>query len=97
MTGRCPTTSKKPRRPCKLNGYVPASRSRSWSSLCSNHRGLLFYRLLQQAVATDPHPYRELVGGTETEVTTRRDVFDRDRHVPFTGRKLDRVDPSYKH
>ncbi len=23
-------------------------------------RGLLFYRLLQQAVATDPHPYREL-------------------------------------
>jgi transposase-like protein len=27
-------------------------------------RGLLFYRLLQQAVATDPHPYRELTGGT---------------------------------
>jgi hypothetical protein len=22
--------------------------------------GLLFYRLLQQAVATDPHPHREL-------------------------------------
>lgn len=30
----------------------------------STHRGLLFYRLLQQAVVTDPHPYRELVGGT---------------------------------
>jgi transposase-like protein len=30
----------------------------------ANQRGLLFYRLLQQAVATDPHPYWELVGGT---------------------------------
>lgn len=29
----------------------------------STQRGLLFYRLLQQAVATDPHPYAELVGG----------------------------------
>lgn len=27
----------------------------------SRRRGLLFYRLLQQAVNTDPHPYRELV------------------------------------
>jgi len=27
----------------------------------SRSRGLLFYRLLQQAVATDPHPYSELV------------------------------------
>jgi ISXO2-like transposase domain len=26
----------------------------------SKSRGLLFYRLLQQAVATDPHPYHEL-------------------------------------
>jgi transposase-like protein len=26
----------------------------------SKSRGLLFYRLLQQAVATDPHPYRDL-------------------------------------
>lgn len=30
----------------------------------SRSRGLLFYRLLQQAVDTDPHPYRDLVGGT---------------------------------
>ena len=30
----------------------------------SRARGLLFYRLLEQAVATDPHPYRELVRGT---------------------------------
>ena len=34
----------------------------------SRHRGLLFYRLLEQAVEIDPHPYRQLVGGTsETE------------------------------
>jgi hypothetical protein len=26
----------------------------------ARRRGLLFYRLLQQAVATDPHLYREL-------------------------------------
>ncbi len=29
----------------------------------SNARGLLFYRLLQQAVQTSPTPYRQLVGG----------------------------------
>lgn len=29
----------------------------------SNRRGLLFYRLLQQAVNTNPHPYRDLVTG----------------------------------
>lgn len=29
----------------------------------SNVRGLLFYRLLQQAVQTSPTPYRQLVGG----------------------------------
>ncbi len=27
-------------------------------------RGLLFYRLLQQAVNVDPVPYRSLIGGT---------------------------------
>jgi hypothetical protein len=26
-------------------------------------RGLLFYRLLQQAADTDPHPLAELIGG----------------------------------
>jgi len=26
----------------------------------SRHRGLLFYRLLEGALATDPHPYRTL-------------------------------------
>lgn len=34
----------------------------------ANRRGLLFYRLMQQAVHTDPHPYRELVGGTQSEL-----------------------------
>jgi len=29
----------------------------------SRARGLLFYRLLQQAVATDPHPLTELING----------------------------------
>jgi hypothetical protein len=28
----------------------------------SRSRGMLFYRLLQQAVATDPHPWDTLVG-----------------------------------
>jgi transposase-like protein len=29
----------------------------------SRARGLLFYRLAQQAVRTDPHPYKDVVGG----------------------------------
>jgi hypothetical protein len=29
----------------------------------SRARGLLFYRLLQQAAGTDPHPLSELIGG----------------------------------
>lgn len=31
----------------------------------SRHRGLLFYRLLQQAVAVDPVPYERLIGDRE--------------------------------
>ena len=30
----------------------------------SRARGLLFYRLLQQSVNTDPHPLADLIGGT---------------------------------
>jgi len=30
----------------------------------ARHRGLLFYRLLQQAVATDPHPLGDLIAGS---------------------------------
>jgi hypothetical protein len=29
----------------------------------SQARGLLFYRLLQQAAETDPHPLKDLIGG----------------------------------
>ena len=29
----------------------------------SRARGLLFYRLLQQAADTDPHPLSDLIGG----------------------------------
>jgi ISXO2-like transposase domain len=29
----------------------------------SRARGLLFYRLAQQAVRTNPHPYKDVVGG----------------------------------
>jgi len=32
----------------------------------SRARGMLFYRLLQQSINTDPHPLTELIGGTTT-------------------------------
>jgi hypothetical protein len=41
-------------RPAYLLGCSSASRA----------RGLLFYRLLQQAAGTDPHARSELIGGT---------------------------------
>jgi hypothetical protein len=41
----------------------------------SRHRGLLFYRLLEQAVSTSPHPYRALTA----------------EHVPCQGNETDRV------
>jgi len=34
----------------------------------SRHRGKLFYRLVQQAVAVDPVPYKDLVGGKPQDV-----------------------------
>jgi len=34
----------------------------------SRHRGKLFYRLVQQAVAIDPVPYKDLVGGKPQDV-----------------------------
>jgi hypothetical protein len=33
----------------------------------SKARGLLFYRLLQQAVGTDPHPLKDLVKPSEPD------------------------------
>ncbi len=35
----------------------------------SRSRGKLFYRLVQQAVAVPPAPYKSLVGGTATRAT----------------------------
>jgi hypothetical protein len=58
----------------------------------SRSRGLLFYRLLQQAVATDPHPYRDLTinsgvdlsPGPRSHATTGTDtgsaVYDGEGH-----------------
>lgn len=34
----------------------------------ATQRGLLFYRLIQQALATDPHPLRELIDGPTSEI-----------------------------
>jgi transposase-like protein len=36
----------------------------------SRSHGLLFYRLLQQAVTTDPHPLTTLIGGTQSDEPT---------------------------
>ena len=36
----------------------------------SRARGLLFYRLLQQSVNTDPHPLADLIGGAEAPQQT---------------------------
>jgi len=33
----------------------------------ATQRGLLFYRLIQQALVTDPHPLRELIDGPTSE------------------------------
>ncbi len=44
-----------------LTGVVELDR---FNRRTSRARGLLFYRLLQQAAGTDPHPLSELIGGT---------------------------------
>ena len=36
----------------------------------SQARGMLFYRLLQQSVNTDPHPLADLIGGTAAHLRT---------------------------
>jgi transposase-like protein len=40
----------------------------------SRHRGLLFYRLLQEAVVTEPIPLRVIVGGQRGRRGTNRDI-----------------------
>ncbi len=40
----------------------------------SRSRGKLFYRLVQQAVAVQPAPYKSLVGGTATRATDNHNM-----------------------
>ncbi len=39
----------------------------------SRYRGLLFYRLLQEAVATEPIPLKAIVGGSQGRLGTNRE------------------------
>lgn len=49
-------------RPQQLDYYLDEFSFR-FNRRSSNHRGLLFYRLLEQAVQIDPKPLRKLLGG----------------------------------
>jgi hypothetical protein len=49
-------------RPQQLDYYLDESTSR-FNRRASKHRGLLFYRLLEQAVQTKPRPLGSIVGG----------------------------------
>jgi hypothetical protein len=40
----------------------------------SRHRGLLFYRLLQEVVATEPIPLKQLIGGHRGRAGTPRET-----------------------
>src|SRR5258708_6973960 len=50
----------------------------------SRARGLLFYRLLQQSVNTDPHPLADLIGGTAVNLR------DEEPAEEFTSERLSR-------
>ncbi len=49
-------------RPQQLDYYLDEFTFR-FNRRASNHRGLLFYRLLEQAVQTEPRPLESIVGG----------------------------------
>jgi hypothetical protein len=49
-------------RPHQLDYYLDELTFR-FNRRSSNHRGLLFYRLLEQAVQSDPRPLTRIVGG----------------------------------
>jgi hypothetical protein len=42
----------------------------------SRHRGLLFYRLLQEVVQTEPIPLAQLVGGRHGRARTTRQLTE---------------------
>jgi hypothetical protein len=50
-------------RPQQLDYYLDEFTFR-FNRRGSNHRGLLFYRLLEQAVQLEPRPLAKLLGGT---------------------------------
>ena len=50
-------------RPQQLDYYLDEFTFR-FNRRSSNHRGLLFYRLLEQAVQADPKPLATLLGGS---------------------------------
>ena len=52
-------------RPEHLDAYLEEFTFR-FNRRSSRRRGLLFYRLLEQAVVTDPAPYKDIVGGGVT-------------------------------
>ena len=57
-------------RPEHLDAYLEEFTFR-FNRRSSRRRGLLFYRLLEQAVVTDPAPYKDIVGGgVTTEIPT---------------------------
>jgi hypothetical protein len=49
-------------RPQQLDYYLDEYTFR-FNRRGSNHRGLLFYRLLEQALQTEPRPLARIVGG----------------------------------
>jgi hypothetical protein len=49
-------------RPQQLDSYLDEFSFR-FNRRGSNHRGLLFYRLLEQAVHTEPRPLARMLGG----------------------------------
>ena len=66
---------KAPSNPEQLDYYLDEFTFR-FNRRDSRARGLLFYRLLHQAVRTEPHPYAALVAGKSIRpampVTTRK-------------------------
>ena len=50
-------------RPQQLDYYLDEFTFR-FNRRSSNHRGLLFYRLLEQAVQIQPQPLAKMLGGT---------------------------------
>jgi transposase-like protein len=58
-------------RPEHLDAYLEEFTFR-FNRRSSRRRGMLFYRLLEQAVVTDPAPYKDIVGGgLTTEILTQ--------------------------